>query len=162
MALRGRVLGIQGYCRGCIFSSCKQPENENKSTGLNVHPYRIRLSLRCSVFLCPLSLHTWGISILQLSQPALRYWNRCKYRIADTACFSFFGTVLCGIVFALVLHFFAFFLHFFLQNIAKYCKISQNTAKYCRYHRYRDRKRVVHQVKYATFSRRYRRCRMFF
>ena len=96
MALGGRVIGLQGYC------SCKQPGNENKSTGLNVHPYRIRPSLRCSVFIYPLSLHTWGISILQLSQPALRYWNRCKYRIADTACFSFFGTVLCGIVFALV------------------------------------------------------------
>ena len=33
----------------------------------------------------------------------------------------------------------------------KYCKISQ---KYHRYYRYRNRKRVVHQVKYVTFSRR--------
>ena len=51
---------------------------------------------------------------------------------------------------------------FLKQNFAKYRK---SIAKYGRYHRYRDRKRVVHQVKYMTFSRRYcryRRCRMFF
>ena len=58
----------------------------------------------------------------------------------------------------LVPYFAVFVLHFFYVFL-------QNIAKYRRYHRYRDRKRVVHQVKYMTFSRRYcryRRCRMFF
>ena len=84
-------------------------------------------------------------------QPAMRYRNRGIYRTAGIACFfSRYRKIsqphfLCDISF-----------------FTKYCKISQ---KYHRYYRYRNRKRVVHQVKYVTFSRRYRwycRYRMFF
>ena len=100
-------------------------------------------------------------------QPAMRYHSRGKYRTADTACFSkipkntataLFGAVLCGVVFT-------FFLHSFGTSYKISQKFCKTIAKYRRYHRYRDRKRVVHQVKYMTFSRRYcryRRCRMFF
>ena len=86
-------------------------------------------------------------------EAAIRYRNRDIYQAAGIACFfkipkniatAFFGALFCDIIFY---------------------KISQNIAKYRRDHRYRDRKRLIHQVKYMTFSRRYcryLRCRMFF
>ena len=83
---------------------------------------------------------------------------KSQQQAADTACFSripkniettLFGAVLCVHLFFTLLYIYC---QLFLQNI----KLLQ---KYRRHHRYWDRKRVVHQVKYMTFSR---RCRMFF
>ena len=78
MALRGDVLGLQGYCRACIFSSCKEPGNENKSTGLNVHPCRIRLSVRCSVLsLIPSHLGHLNFTIVSTGRICIVFFWLC-------------------------------------------------------------------------------------